>query len=154
MSSDYEKRLEAQIGQALKGLPELPAPRTLLPRVLAVVQSRAALPWYRLPWERWPVGWRTLALVVLLGSFGGLCFAGWELVRTEGFALAMREVSGWFSGLSAVGNAVHVLVSTLLLALRQLPTAVLAVGVALLVLSYAICMGVGAAWVRFAFARR
>ena len=44
MKPDPEYELERQVDRVLKRLPEIPAPRTLMPRVLAMVRTRAELP--------------------------------------------------------------------------------------------------------------
>lgn len=46
--------LEPQIDRALKQLPPIRAPHTLLPRVMAAVQAWAARPWYQRAWFTWP----------------------------------------------------------------------------------------------------
>ena len=66
MSAEYEKQLEAAIKRELKGLPDLPAPRTLMTRVLTAIENQSRLPWYRHPWQTWPVIGRAVAIVGLL----------------------------------------------------------------------------------------
>ncbi|MGA2863153.1 MAG: hypothetical protein ABSF95_01560 [Verrucomicrobiota bacterium] len=154
MSSDYEKQLEAEIDAVLKTLPERAAPRTLLPRVMAAIASRAPLPWFRQGWQMWPAGLRVASLAILLALFGGLCLAGWELPKADAYASATREVGRWLSGVGALWNVVNVLSSTMLAVVKQLPTGFIAACLASLALGYALCMGLGAAWLRFAFARR
>ena len=46
--------LEKLIHQELQKLPELTAPATLIPGVLAAIQQRAAAPWWRQAWWDWP----------------------------------------------------------------------------------------------------
>jgi len=154
MSSDYEEQLEAEIDALLKTLPERAAPRTLLPRVMAATASRAPLPWFRQAWQMWPAGLRVASLVLLLALFGGLCLAGWELPKAGAYAAATREVGRWLSGAGAVWNVLDVLWSTMLAMVKQLPTGLIAACLVSLALGYALCMGLGAAWLRFAFARR
>jgi hypothetical protein len=75
------ERWEAALERALKNLPELEAPPTLMTNVMAQIRARAAQPWYRQTWWRWPMLLRVasavavLALLVLLPWFGGHC---WE----------------------------------------------------------------------------
>src|SRR5215471_4870905 len=122
MNPEYEKNLEAQIDRALKGLPELVAPGTLLPRVLERIAGREVLPWYRQPWPMWPLALRVTAMVFLLGSCGALCVACWQLTRAAGFSAASQEVAQTFSGLSAIWNVVNVLLSALVLVATHLGT--------------------------------
>src|SRR5271157_1688810 len=119
MSTDYEKRLEAEIAGVLQGLPDRPAPGTLLPRVLAAVASRAALPWHRRPWQTWPMALQAALLVVLAGCAGGLCLAGWELARLEGLARVLNGVGNWFGWVGALWNALSAVLGAVLLAARH-----------------------------------
>jgi hypothetical protein len=154
MSTEDEKRLEAEIARALQGLPEQPAPATLLPRVLAAVQARAALPWRRRPWQTWPLPLQAALLAVLVACAGGMCLAGGELARFEGLARAAHEAAGWFAWVGALWDAGAALLNALLLVARHFGTAVFAATLVSLALGYALCVGLGAAWVRFAFARK
>ena len=154
MNAEYEKNLEAQIDRALKGLPELMAPSTLLPRVLESVSRRHALPWYRQPWQMWPVGLRISTMVFLLALCGGLCVACWQLTRAAGFATASQEVAQTFSGITAIWNVLNVLLGAIVIVVKHLGTGfMIACGVAL-ALGYGICVGLGTACVRLAYARR
>ena len=53
------------VGRALKQLPAPRAPRTLLPRVMAAVESRATRSAQR-PWVDWPLGWQLASAVVVV----------------------------------------------------------------------------------------
>jgi hypothetical protein len=92
MKPDTQHELESQVDRVLKGLPEVPAPRTLLPRVLAAVRARAALPWYRQSWQVWPMPLQVATMFVLVASFGGFFFAAWELSRAAGYAAVSRKL--------------------------------------------------------------
>ena len=154
MNSDYEKRLEAEIDRALRALPDLQAPASLLVRVRSAIAQRAAVPWYRQSWQMWPVVWRVAAMTVLLASFGGLCFASWQLTRAAGFSLAMQEVGHLFSGVTAIWTAMNAVAGTGLVVIKHLSTGLLIATCAAVVFGYAICVGLGTAVVRLAFARR
>lgn len=153
MNRDHEQELQQEIDAVLKGLPARRAPSTLLPRVLAAIQSRAARPWYRKSWQTWPPPWRVASLATLLSLFGGLCLAGWELPQADAYASTVGQLSQWLSGVGAFWNALAVLVSAGLAAVRQLPAGFIAAGLISLGLSYGLCIGLGAAWIRLALAR-
>ena len=55
------KDLEELIDRELKGLPLPEAPSTLLPRVLAAIESPLQSPWYRQTWSHWPPVLRLLS---------------------------------------------------------------------------------------------
>ncbi len=152
MNPKYEQQLGAEIDQALKSLPDLPAPETLRARVMSAVTRRARLPWYRQSWEFWPAPLRYAALAVLLGSFGGLCFGSWQLTRAAGVQLAYQEVAQLFSGPMAVVNALLSVLNGLLLAVKHIHPAILLGCAAALGLAWALFVGLGTACVRLALA--
>jgi len=154
MNPQHDKQLEARIDRVLKELPELTAPGTLMPRVLAAIAARQALPWYRQPWIVWPVSLRFATMLFLLASFGSLCIASFELTRAAGLATAMQEVSQTFSGLSSIWNVINVLLSAVVLVIKHLGTGFIIACCFAAALAYAICVGLGTACVRLAYARK
>ena len=57
-----------RVSRALTQLPAIRAPHTLLPRVMAAVQTWVGRPWYQRAWFTWPIGWQlaTVAGLVIL----------------------------------------------------------------------------------------
>ena len=53
------------LDNALRALPAPQAPRTLLPRVLAMAAEIQPRPWYARTWLTWPRAWQTASLVAL-----------------------------------------------------------------------------------------
>jgi hypothetical protein len=154
VNQEYEKRLEAEIDRALKGLPEMAAPRLLVSQVMAALQQRARLPWYRQSWQMWPLPLRVVSLLVLLAVFGALCFAGWKLPHTTAFAAAMHSVSGWFSGAATLWHALNVLAGALVLTVKHFGTGFMIACLAAVALGYAMCVSLGTVYVRLGLARR
>ena len=154
MSLEYEKRLESEIDKELRALPELIAPHSLFLRVMAAIESRLNLPWYRQSWQGWPLALRAVSLVILLALFGGLCFATWKFSHTEAFAASMQRPMSWLSGLGAILHAVSVVLGGLVLAVKQLSTAVIIGCLVALGLGYAMCVGLGTVYLRLALSRR
>lgn len=153
-SDKYQQQLEAEIQRELEGLPELKAPPTLSRRVMAAIAARAAMPWYKLPWEYWPTPLRMTTLACLLAAFGGLCFASWQLTQAAGFTAAMQEVSQAFSGAVTIWNALTTIVSALALVIKHLNTLwLVAIGLTCAA-GYAGCVGLGTMFYRMAFAAR
>jgi hypothetical protein len=77
---DWEKALHRE----LEALPELEAPSTLIPGVLARLEEPATTAWYRESWWQWPLAVRAasiVAVLALLGVLGWLSgvFGGWGL---------------------------------------------------------------------------
>lgn len=154
MNPEYDKQLERRIDQVLKGLPELSAPSTLALRVMAAVSRRADLAWYRQPMEMWPAGLRIAAMVILMGSFSGLCIAAWQLTRAAGITEATQEISQMFSIFTALWNALNVVLGAVVVIARHFGTAFILGSLAAIGLGYAFCVGLGTVYVRFAITRR
>ena len=154
MNPDYDKQLEAAISRELKALPELAAPVALASRVMAAIEQRARVPWYRRSWQTWPAALQAASLVVLLVLFGGLCYGGWELAQTGTATLALHRAGEWFSGLSVIGNTFNVLVNAAVLAVKKLGTGVIVACLVAVGIGYAMCIGVGTVYFRLAFAKR
>jgi hypothetical protein len=154
MNVDYERKLEIAIDAELKALPELEAPVSLVSNVMKRTVLCAAVPWHRRSWEMWPAGLRFAALALLLGGFGGLCFASWQLTRVAGFANAMQEVGQLFWWVSTVWNVLSAVVNGFLVVLKHIHPAILVGCAAVFALTWSACVGLGTAFVRLAFVRR
>jgi hypothetical protein len=154
MNEHENSQLEAAVDRELKALPNLRAPQTLLPRIMAVIEQRAGLPWYRRAWQTWPLPLQAVSMLVLLVAFAGLCLGSWQLVHAPAVASAASEASGWFRMLSTTLSTLGVLANALALAVRSLGPLVLFGIMMALLLGYAACVGFGTLYVRLAFARR
>jgi len=154
MDMENQQRLEAEIDRQLKALPELVAPRSLAPRVMAVLARRASLPWYRQSWPAWPMPVRVFALVVSLALFGVLCYAGWEFTQLPAFGAVSGKLASVVSGLSSIWKTVGVLVTAMLLAFKHLGNWFIFGCLAAVALAYGMCIGLGSVYFKLAFARR
>ena len=154
MNENKNSRLEAAVDCELKALPILRAPKTLLPRVMAVIEQRAGVPWYRRAWQTWPLPLQAVSMLVLMVSFAGLCLGSWQLVHASAVASATSEASGCFRMLSTILSTLGVLVNAIVLAVRSLGPLVLFGILVAVLLGYAVCVGFGTLYVRLAFARR
>jgi hypothetical protein len=154
MNPDYDKQLEAAISRELKALPELAAPGVLANRVMATIEQRARVPWYRRSWQTWPGTLQAASLVVLLALFGGLCLGGWQLSQTGTAMLALHRVCEWFSGLGVIGNIFNALVNAAVLVVKKLGTGVIVACLVAVGTGYAMCIGAGTMYYRLAFAKR
>jgi hypothetical protein len=154
MHPEQQRELEQEIDQALRGLPDLQAPASLRARVMLAIERRRALRWYNQPLQNWPMPLRVTAIAILLGLFGGLCFASWRLTRAAGVSAAMQEIGGMFSGVTTVWNVVNTLLSAIVMVVKHLGTAFMIGCLVIAALGYAMCLGLGTAWVRLALARR
>lgn len=148
MNGDYEKQLEAEIGRQLKSLPPLRAPVSLVSRVMSVIEQRAALPWYKQSWQRWPLPLQALSMLALLAVFAGICFASWKLSHTEAFALGLQKAGGVVASIGAIFRTIGVLVSSAGLVIKHMGTGFIVGCVVAGLLGYAMCLGLGTLYVR------
>ena len=79
---------EPRIDRALRELPLLRAPDTLLPRVSAAVQAWIRRPWYERAWFTWPLALRVAGIATL-----ALLLAGASVVAPDIFALARASAA-------------------------------------------------------------
>ena len=154
MSSEYERKLEAEIERRLKALPVLMAPTGFSVRVMAAIAQKANLPWYRQSWPAWPVPVRILTLVTSLALFGVLCFAGWQASQLPSVADGMEKVSSVSSVVSALWNALSLLLEALVLGIKHLGTGFILGCLGIILAAYGMCVGLGSVYLKLAFARR
>ena len=145
--------LENIIDRAFRDFPERPAPRTLEMRVLAEIERRAALPWWRQSYAHWPVAARGafLALCALAAAalIAGLLF----LVRQPEATLITGAITRRVSGLLVLRSLAEAASQTINGVIRAIPSWWLFGGLALIGACYATVIGVGAAAYR-ALSRR
>jgi hypothetical protein len=154
MSPEQEHRLEREIDQELQSLPELQAPETLLLRVRAALEQRVRVPWYRQSWQSWPAPLRVTAMIWLVLFFGALCGGAWWAPQTTLFAGLRAQFSSWSAYGSALWGALNTLLAALGLVFKQMGTGWMLGCVAAVALAWALCLGLGTACARLAFARR
>jgi hypothetical protein len=144
--------LERAIAFELTSLPVLPAPASLLPRVMAAVHAWTARPWYERAWFTWPIQLQVASCAVMIALLTGGAFLSPALDEgARGFARPMAgPVLGYTSEIAgnvAVGvGALRVVWSALIQPLLLAASPVVA-------LMFAGCAALGLALSRFASGR-
>ena len=154
MNSNDDKQLESAIRRELKALPELTAPASIANHVMAAIELRQNVAWYRRSWTTWPAALQFTALTAMLALFGGLCFAGWELSHAQTVSQMAHRVGQWFSSLSTVGNLLNILASSVALVVKKLGTPFIVACLVAAGLGYAIFLSLGTVYFRLAFGKR
>ena len=154
MNPERENQLEREVDVALKALPELEAPATLRLRVLATLEHRARLPWYRQSWQCWPGPLQVAGLVGLAMFFGALCFGGWLAPQTAVFAGLRDQVAAWASYTVALWGAANTLLAAVAMVFKQMGAGWMLGCISAVALAWGLCLGLSTACLRLAFARR
>jgi hypothetical protein len=119
MPNDFQDALTSQIDERLRQLPLLSAPKTFAPRVLAAIEMRARLPWWKCPWSAWPWIIRVLFLAI---SFSLTTLAGYfafHLGADLSAQVLFSHLGAAFGFLKPIWNVVAVLANAFVLIMRS-----------------------------------
>jgi hypothetical protein len=151
---DPQEKLERLIQQTLREQPPRRAPRSLEQRVLAEIERRAALPWWRKSFVHWPVAARA-GFVVLCAGLVKLAWTAGVWVTTGADTARFREAFAqpfsWMESGLAVVNAIMGFIEIML---RNIPPLWLYGGLVFFASMYAALFGLGAAAFRALRAER
>ena len=154
MNSDHDQQLEQMISRELKTLPELDAPDSLTDRVLAAIERRVEVPWYRRSWEAWPAALRLASFALMLMLFGGLCLAGWEMPQSEVIRQTAHRAGEWLSSFNTVGSTLHILVESAGLVMKKLGAPFILAALIAAGLGYAMFLGFGTVCFRLVYTKK
>lgn len=146
--------VENFIHRSLTSLPDRRAPLTLEARVLAEIDRRAALPWWRRSLAHWPAPARGAFIVVSAAAAALLVAMSMALVRNAGAADAAGEVASRFAWLVVVRETFTALAGGGGSVFGAIPALWIYGALAAFAACYATLIGVGAAAYRAYFVRR
>jgi hypothetical protein len=154
MNPQDEQNLERLIHRTLRDLPNRRAPGTLEQRVLAEIERRGALSWWRQGFAHWPVPAR-VTFLILSGGFAKLAimaavwaFAGFDSLQfQQAFATPYAWMDAGLAVVRAFGDFASVTV-------RSIPPLWIYGGLAVIGALYVTLFGLGAAAYRTLYASR
>jgi hypothetical protein len=147
MSFEPDPKLASQIGEALKKLPDLKAPSSLVRQVLSAIDARNALPWWRRSWWNWPTAAKAAfavitAILAAILSGGGYVLSESATVYSTQWKERLATTDLHVATFDSLWNAGNLLVQAFLPLFHYAAFA----GVIL----YLLCIGLGTACFRFA----
>jgi hypothetical protein len=154
MNPNDSKNLEEFVRKALAAVPERRAPRSLEVRVLAEIDRRAALPWWRRSYAHWPLPARGVFFVAAAAAAVVLIAAGMTVFRDSDAVRSAGEVARHFAWLEVAGSALETLLSATRNIVLSLPALWVYGALAMVGACYAMLIGVGAAAYQTYFVRR
>jgi hypothetical protein len=153
-SPDNNQELERLVHQTLRELPPRRAPHSLEQRVLAEIERRLALPWWRKSFGHWPIVARAGFVVVSAGIVKlALLATVWVMAGfdpaqfREAFAAQLTWMENGLVVIRAIGDFFDIM-------LRTIPPLWLYGGLAFIGAMYVALFGLGAAAYRTLYARR
>lgn len=151
MSQPNPEDIEKLIHRTLRSLPERRAPRSLEQRVMAAIEARQSLPWWRQSFAHWPQAAKA-AFLLLSGAFAALLFT---IVFRAGANVGTS--SPWTSAMGTLAHAKMVLGSITdagSAIARSIPTLWVYGALAFVGVMYATLVGLGATAYRVFFNHR
>jgi len=153
-TNEHLQQWENALDEELRQLPDVEAPETLIPRVMAIVLAKAKLPWWRQTWWHWPAPAQVFVVLSFVGLVIGLsCYGPQAWDALAGSPLG-HTVAGWLQALTPLADCLSALVNAFALILRQTGTLALILGAAVCLALYLSCLGLGTMMYRVAFAKR
>ncbi|MBI4625109.1 MAG: hypothetical protein HY736_18055 [Verrucomicrobia bacterium] len=153
-SPENHDKLERLIHQTLRELPSRRAPRSLESRVLAELERRAALPWWRKSFAHWPVAARVAFVILGAGVAKILLFAAVSVQAGFDPAVLTTAFARQFAWMETGLNLARSLGDFAGIVLGSIPSLWLYGGLAFVGAMYAALFGLGAAAYRTLYVNR
>lgn len=150
MNPHDEQNLERLVHQTLRTLPPRRAPRSLEQRVLAAIEQRAALPWWRKGFAYWPAAPRIAFLAVAVAVVAGF-FRLLTGVEAGALFAGLLPQLAWADTVASLAHATQDFVRVVV---GGIPPLWLYGGLTVVASLYAALFGLGATAYRLLYANR
>lgn len=151
--SDPSRDEVRALHEQLRQLPQRKAPSTLIPRVMAAIQAKRQVPWYKRTWWTWPLSAKILSGILVVGLGVGTAFLLGPEMGQAFWGGCVSKLQSASDALAAVVSPVGSVVEALGFVLGKVNRAVW-VGAAMLGgFLYLSCVGLGTMLYRMSFSR-
>jgi hypothetical protein len=151
MPPEFDPNLEALVDAELKKLPPIPAPQSLLPKVLSAIAARARQPWWQRAWWDWPLAAKAAFLLLALAVVSAV--SGGGVILDEGVAAYSQRVVERLTPVGGLWDSIQTVVNAVALSLQKLSQPFMLYALIFVGATYLICVGLGTACVRYALKR-
>ena len=146
--------LENLIHKTLRSMPDRRAPRTLESRVLAAIEARASLPWWKKSFAQWPIAARLAFVIFSVGLVKlALTVTMWAMGGFQASELA-NSFSTLLSWIEAIRGAVRGTSESFSILFRNIPPLWLYGSIAVVAGVYASLFSLGATAYRALYSNR
>lgn len=121
---------------------------------MAMIQARAALPWYRRTWWHWPVLAQVVSLLAVSALLGMATWLLLHLASGQWEATVTQEAKSVLAPLAPLWSLLTTLVEALALVVKSAGGSVLLIASSLCLVMYLSCVGLGTVFYRVAVGRR
>ena len=148
MQPEIDPKLESQIDVALKDLPPVKAPATLVARVLSVLAARAQRPWWQHVWWDWPLAAKAAYFLLALAIIGAV--GGGGVILDDGVVAYSQQATEHLAPVVSLWDTMLTLVNAVSLLWQDTARPWLLYVLSFAGLLYLICVGLGTACVHYA----
>lgn len=153
MKSELPSELERLLREELRHLPGYKAPKSLSAGVMAAIQARSQVAWWRQPIWTWALPVRIAFLALLSACVGWLLYSLWQFTSGVNEIIMPAPITHFLAVVSGVADVLGVLAQAVSVVLTSsLQPWVWGIGGAVLFL-YLCCLGAGTMFMRLAWRR-
>lgn len=151
--SDPSRSEVRALHEQLRQLPLRKAPSTLVPRVMAAIQARRQLPWYKRTWWTWPLSAKILSGVLVVGLGIGTAFLMGPEMGQSFWGDCLAKLHSVANGLAEALSPLVSVIEALGFVLGKVNKAVWIAAAALGGFLYLSCVGLGTMLYRMSYSR-
>src|SRR5438046_1881765 len=153
MNEQNEKQLEQLVHRELRKLPELPAPETLVHRVMLAVHAKEHQRWWQRSWWSWPRLMQVSSAAACVAAGTALVYFSAAAWQAAGIGHPLDRIWQWVSSLSPLWDWLATLVNALVLVMQKGGQQYVLIALGVAATMYLMCVAAGTACYRLALNR-